>query len=200
MGCQYTPVDSMATCVTFRAASHWRRRNTSAVMVLKLSRSLWRCPLASGVLAQAVTLLYVLRNRIYSKERPFFRISRSFLINTTDILSVYSEESYAHRVPRSVHRQCSSGPSMQTMDGRRDAQPGVKFSHTCFPNGSDRRWCLRGIQDHTGGPARSASIQPIFDVAPALLSFYPFSCAVVRRRRMTHWWRSRKRHLRPLAP
>src|SRR6266852_9055402 len=36
----YTPVDSMATCVTFRALSHWRRRNTSGVMVLKLSRSL----------------------------------------------------------------------------------------------------------------------------------------------------------------
>ena len=58
--------------------------------------------------------------------------------------------------------------------------------------GSDRRWCLRGIQDHTGGPARSASIQPISDVAPALLAFYPFSCAVVRRWRMTHWWRIRK--------
>src|SRR5215471_13969750 len=55
---------------------------------------------------------------------------------------------------------------------------------------SDRRWCLWGILDHTGGPARSASIQPISDVAPALLPFYPFSCAVVRSQRMTHWWRS----------
>jgi len=45
---------------------------------------------------------------------------------------------------------------------------------------SDRRWCLWGIQDHTGGPARSTSIKPISDVAPALLVFYPFSCAVVR--------------------
>jgi hypothetical protein len=55
---------------------------------------------------------------------------------------------------------------------------------------SDRRWCLWGIQDHTGGPERLASSKPIFDVAPALLAFYPFSCAVVRLRRMTHWWRS----------
>ncbi len=39
---------------------------------------------------------------------------------------------------------------------------------------SDRRWCLWGILDHTGGPARSASIKPISDVAPALLLFYPF--------------------------
>ena len=46
--------------------------------------------------------------------------------------------------------------------------------------GSDRRWCLRGIRDHTGGPARSTSSKPISDVAPALLVFYPFSCAVVR--------------------
>jgi hypothetical protein len=56
----------------------------------------------------------------------------------------------------------------------------IKFSLACFPNGSDRRWCLRGILDHTGGPARSASIRPISDVAPALLAVYPFSCAVVR--------------------
>jgi len=48
---------------------------------------------------------------------------------------------------------------------------------------------LWGIQDHTGGPARSASIKSISDVAPALLAFYPFSCAVVRLRRMTYWWR-----------
>ncbi|HEX4208343.1 MAG TPA: hypothetical protein VHZ51_29890 [Ktedonobacteraceae bacterium] len=31
--------------------------------------------------------------------------------------------------------------------------------------GSDRRWCLWGIQDHPDGPARSTSIQPISDIA-----------------------------------
>jgi hypothetical protein len=36
---------------------------------------------------------------------------------------------------------------------------------------SDRRWCLWGILDHTGGPERLASIKPISDVAPALLLF-----------------------------
>jgi hypothetical protein len=41
---------------------------------------------------------------------------------------------------------------------------------------------LGGIRDHTGGPARSASIQPISNVALVLLPFYPFSCAVVRRK------------------
>jgi hypothetical protein len=49
---------------------------------------------------------------------------------------------------------------------------------------------LGGIRDHTDGPARSASVKPIFGVAPALPAFYPFSCAVVQRCCMTHWWRS----------
>jgi len=47
---------------------------------------------------------------------------------------------------------------------------------------------LAGIQDHTVGPARSTSFKPIFDVAAATLPFYPFSCAVVRLRRMAHCW------------
>jgi len=48
---------------------------------------------------------------------------------------------------------------------------------------------LVGIQDHTAGPAQSTSVTPIFDVAAATLPFYPFSCAVVRLRRMAHCWR-----------
>ncbi len=56
----------------------------------------------------------------------------------------------------------------------------VKFFRTCFPIGSDRQWCLWGMRDHTGGQARSASIKPISGVAPALLAFYSFSCALAR--------------------
>src|SRR6266498_3408288 len=32
-GCQYTPVDSIATCVTLASASHWRSSTRSAVIV-----------------------------------------------------------------------------------------------------------------------------------------------------------------------
>src|SRR6266567_5100819 len=96
---------------------------------------------------------------------------------------------------------CTSSPAhrsyttfidhLQTeMDGRRDAQPGSNAPLRASPRvASDRRWCLWGILDHTGGPARSSSTKPISGVAPALLPFYPFSCAVVRVPRMTHWWR-----------
>src|SRR5689334_8316054 len=42
--------------------------------------------------------------------------------------------------------------------------------------------------DPTVGPARSTSITSIFDVAPPCPHSIPFSCAVVRLRRMTYCW------------
>src|SRR6266699_5349562 len=101
MGFQKTPLLSRATWVQPCCLSQSRRRSKSGVIVLKVRRSLCCCP-CSGKRRQATTVLYVLRNRIYSKERPFFRISRSFLINTTDILSVYSEESCERQFRNSV--------------------------------------------------------------------------------------------------
>jgi len=86
---------------------------------------------------------------------------------------------------------------LHTKNGRgRDAQAGQMLPYVLGLTASDRRWCLWGIQDHTGGPARSTSIQPISDVSPVLLPFYPFSCVVVHQRCMTHWWRSRSSCLR----
>src|SRR5439155_13757975 len=44
-GCQYTPVDSIATCVTWFSASHWRNSKRSAVIVPNLRSVL--CTVAS---------------------------------------------------------------------------------------------------------------------------------------------------------
>jgi hypothetical protein len=87
-----------------RERSHSSQASRSAVIVLNVRICFCSVPSAWAISTHTTTVLYVLRNRIYSKERPFFRISRSFLINTTDILSVYSEEFYAHRCLHSVRR------------------------------------------------------------------------------------------------
>src|SRR5512134_513793 len=43
-GCQYTPVDSIATCVTFSSANHWRSSVRSAVIVPNLRSVLCTVP------------------------------------------------------------------------------------------------------------------------------------------------------------
>src|SRR5947209_20275743 len=68
-------------------------------------------------------------------------------------------------------------------------QAWVKVSPTCFSRRERQTVVLGRHPDHIGGPARSTNIKPIFDVASALLSVYPFSCPVVRPPRMVHWWR-----------
>jgi hypothetical protein len=55
------------------------------------------------------------------------------------------------------------------MDGRRDAQAGSNAPLRASLLGERQTVVLWGILDHTAGPARSASIKPISDVAPALL-------------------------------
>jgi len=51
--------------------------------------------------------------------------------------------------------------------GQRDAKLGSNLSlRASLGSASDRRWCLCGILDHIGGPARSTTIKPISDVAP----------------------------------
>src|SRR5947209_16896520 len=52
---------------------------------------------------------------------------------------------------------------------------------------SDRRWCLRGIQI-TLLVRLAARMSSRSFTSLRLLPFYPFSCAVVRLRRMGHCW------------
>ena len=59
--------------------------------------------------------------------------------------------------------------------GQRDAKPGSHSSLRASPMpASDRQWCLKGILDHTGGPARSTSIKPISGVILLLPKVKPF--------------------------
>jgi len=55
MGLQNTPVLSIATWLHCCSVSQSRKRTRSAVMVLKVRRSLRRSPLAAGVMRQAMT-------------------------------------------------------------------------------------------------------------------------------------------------
>jgi len=77
--------------------------------------------------------------------------------------------------------------------GQRDAKLGSNLSlRASLGSASDRRWCLRGIQItllvRLAARMSSRSLASLH-----LVLFYPFSCAVVRLRRMAHCWRIRKR-------
>ena len=75
-----------------------------------------------------------------------------------------------------------------TQDGQWDARLGSKFPLRASLTGATDSGACRH-PDHSVGPAHSTSVLPIFDIASILPPFYPFSCAVVRRRRMIHCWR-----------
>src|SRR2546422_3209494 len=91
-----------------------------------------------------------------------------------------------------VHHMHVSPPKVTEYhreDGQRDAKPGSNSPLRASPCGERQTVVLAGIRDHTVGPAHSTSLKPISGVASILPSFYLFSCAVVRRRRMSHCWR-----------
>src|SRR5688572_4798326 len=73
-GCQNTPVDSIATCVTFSSANHWRSSTRSAVIVPNLRSVLCTVPsFESRIRTHATTNFLCTSNphaRAYSAPSP----------------------------------------------------------------------------------------------------------------------------------
>src|SRR5499426_1298829 len=77
-GCQYTPVDSIATCVTLSSANHWRNSKRSAVIVPNLRSVLCTVPSFESRIRTHATISFLCTS--YPHTRPYRACSPARLL------------------------------------------------------------------------------------------------------------------------
>ena len=82
---------------------------------------------------QTTMVLYVLLHRFYSKERPFFRISRSFLRGYRYIERVFGSHAYFCAIEGSFLREDSSESLSRTCGVLRGGEDGTLFDFLPMP-------------------------------------------------------------------